>query len=183
MTEKVTPALPYGWMAEFDSAEALVAAAEKAHEAGYRKMDGFSPFPVEGLNEALGEHKNWLPFLVLMGGIGGAVAGFGMQYYANVISYPLNIGGRPLNSWPAFIPVTFELTILAAAGIAVLGMLALNGLPQPYHPLFAVPRFELASRQGFFLCIESLDPKFESAKTKTFLESLNPIGVYEVPAW
>lgn len=175
--------MSYGLLAEFDSAEALVQAAEKSHAAGYRRMDGFTPFPVEELNAALGEHHNWLPLLVLIGGISGAIVGFSMQYFASVIHYPINVGGRPLNSWPSFIPITFELTILAAAGIAVLGMLALNGLPQPYHPLFGVPRFEMASRQGFFLCIESTDSLFDAKKTKAFLEKMNPVGVYEVPEW
>jgi hypothetical protein len=173
----------YGWMAEFDDPEKLVRATRAAHDQGYRKMDAYSPFPVEGLDEALGEEKNWLPLLVLLGGIGGGIGGFAMQYYANVIQYPLIIGGKPYNSWPAFIPITFELTILAAAGVAVLGMLALNDLPTPYHPVFSVPRFELASRQSFFLCIESRDPQFDVGKTKKFLESLKPIGVYEVAPW
>ncbi len=174
---------PYGWMAEFDQPERLLSAARLAHAQGYRKMDAYTPFPVEGLDEALGEHKNWLPLLVLLGGIGGAVGGFAMQYYANVIQYPLIIGGRPYNSWPSFIPITFEMTILAAAGVAVLGMLALNDLPTPYHPVFSVPRFELASRHGFFLCIESRDLQFNLEKTKAFLEGLKPVGVYEVAPW
>src|SRR5579872_219073 len=179
----VTTASLYGLMSEFDQPDLLVKAARLAHEKGYRKMDGFTPFPVDGLDEALGEHKNWLPLLVLLGGIGGGLGGFGMQYFANVIQYPLIIGGKPYNSWPAFIPITFEMTILAAAGVAVLGMLALNGLPTPYHPVFHVPRFELASRQGFFLCIESRDPQFDLKKTREFLESFKPVGVYEVEPW
>ena len=173
----------YGWMAEFDQPELLVAAARLAHDQGYRKMDAYSPFPIEGLDEALGEHKDWLSLLVLLGGISGAVGGFAMQYYANVIQYPLIIGGRPYNSWPSFIPITFELTILGAAFAAVLGMLALNDLPTPYHPVFSVPRFELASRQAFFLVIESRDPQFNLEKTREFLTSLEPVGVYEVAPW
>jgi hypothetical protein len=173
----------YGLMAEFDHPERLVEVSRLAREQGYRTIDAYSPFPVEGLDEALGERKDRLPLLVLLGGIGGGLTGFGMQYFANVIQYPLIIGGRPYNSWPSFIPVTFELTILGAALVAVLGMLALNGLPTPYHPVFSVPRFELASRQAFFLCIESRDPKFDFTKTKQFLESLKPVGVYEVAPW
>jgi len=175
--------LMYGLMAEFADPALLVDAAKAAHAAGYRKMDAYSPFPIEGLEEALGEEKDWLPLLVLLGGIGGGIAGFAMQYFANVIHYPLIIGGKPYNSWPAFIPITFELTILAAAGTAVLGMLALNDLPTPYHPVFSVDRFELASRQSFFLCIESRDPTFDAAKTRTFMENLKPIGVHEVAPW
>jgi len=173
----------YGWMAEFDNPERLLDAARNAHENGYRTMDAYSPFAIEGLDEALGETKDWLPLLVLVGGIVGGLAAFSMQYFANVIQFPLIIGGRPYNSWPSFIPITFELTILGAALAAVLGMLGLNGLPTPYHPVFGVPRFELASRQAFFLCIESRDPKFDSEKTKQFLESLKPVGVYEVGPW
>lgn len=174
---------PYGLLAEFDRAEHLAAAARAAHAAGYRKLDAFAPFPVEGLDEALGPEDGLLPAIVFLGGLAGAVTGFGMQWFANVIQYPQDIGGRPYNSWPAFIPITFELTILFAAGAAVLGMLAVNGLPQPHHPVFAVPRFELASRHAFFLCIESSDPRFETAETRAFLETLKPVGVYEAPPW
>ena len=170
----------YGLMAEFASPEALVAAAERAHREGYRRPDAYSPFPVEGLAEAIGFHRNLLPLLVLLGGIVGASGGFFLQYWFHVLDYPMNIGGRPLNSWPMFIPVTFELTILIAALAAVLGLLALNGLPMPYHPVFNVERFELASRNRFFLCIESRDVKFDAAATRRFMEDLNPQGVYEV---
>ena len=173
----------YGLLAEFDSPEKLVEASKAVHGNGYGRIDAYTPFPVEGLDEALGIRGSWLPFLVLMGGITGGCTGFGMQWFANVIQYPLIIGGRPYNSWPAWIPITFEMTILFAAGTAVLGMLALNGLPTPYHPLFHIPRFELASRTGFFLCVESTDPLFDLKKTRELLESLKPVEVSEVPPW
>ena len=167
-------------MAEFSTPEELLAAAHHAHEAGYRRMDAFTPLPIEGLAEAVGFHRTLLPVLVLIGGILGGTSGFGMQYYANVIGFPLNIGGKPYNSWPAFIPITFELTILGAALTAVFGLLALNGLPTPYHPVFNVPSFELASRNRFFLCIKARDPKFDLEKTKEFMESLKARKVSEI---
>jgi hypothetical protein len=170
----------YGLMAEFDQPEALLEAARRTFDEGYRRMDAYSPFPVDGLAEAIGFHKTRLPLLVLIGGIVGCVGGFYLQYWAAVIDYPLNIGGRPLNSWPMFIPVTFEMTILVAGLFAVLGLLALNGLPMPYHPVFNVERFQLATRNRFFLCIESADPKFDQEATRRFLESCGPRGVYEV---
>jgi hypothetical protein len=170
----------YGLMAEFDSPDALLVAAQRAYEAGYRRMDAYSPFPVEGLAEAIGFHRSGLPLVVLIGGIVGGLGGYLMQYYLSAIDYPLNIGGRPLHSAPSFIPVTFELTILIAALAAVLGLLALNGLPMPYHPVFNVPRFELASRNLFFLCIEATDRQFDRQNTRRFLESLQALGVSEV---
>lgn len=170
----------YGLMAEFDRAEDLVEAARRAREAGYTRMDAYTPFPVHGLDEALGLRRTRLPLVVLIGGIVGAISGYALQYWTSVIDYPLNIGGRPYHSWPAFVPVTFETTVLFAALAAVLGMLALNGLPMPYHPVFNAPRFELASRSHFFLCIEARDPRFDQQRTRQFLESLKPHGVYEV---
>jgi Protein of unknown function (DUF3341) len=170
----------YGLMAEFDDPTTLVTATERAHHEGYRCMDAYSPFPIEELHQALGAPPSRLPLIVLIGGLIGCIAGYGLEYWVSVIAYPLNIGGKPFHSWPAFIPVTFECTILAAALSCVLGMLALNGLPMPYHPVFNVPRFALASRNRFFLCIESVDPKFDIEDTRRFLETLNPREVSSV---
>lgn len=176
---RARPAI-YGLMAEFDNPEDLLEAARHAHAGGYRRMDAYSPFPVEGLAEAIGFHRTRLPLIVLLGGIVGGLGGYLLQYYTTVIDYPLNVGGRPLHSWPAFIPVTFEMTVLIAALAAVLGMLALNGLPMPYHPVFHVPRFDLASRNLFFLCIEATDPRFDRDTTRRFLEGLGAREVSEV---
>lgn len=170
----------YGLLAEFATPLELVAAARRAREAGYRQLDAFSPFPVEGLADALDLHERRLPVLVLVAGLLGGTAGFALQYWISVVAYPLNVGGRPLNSWPAFIPVTFELTILAAALAAVLGMLALNGLPMPYHPVFNAPRFVFATRDRFFLCIEATDPLFDRHRTRRFLEELGAREVVDV---
>ena len=170
----------YGVMGEFATPEELIHAVEKTREAGYRRLDAYTPFPVEGLSEALGLKRNLVPFITLLGGLGGGLTGFFFQVWANVSSYPQNIGGRPLNSWPAFIPVTFELTVLGAAICAVFGMLALNGLPQPHHPVFNVHRFTHASNDRFFICIEARDPKFHLADTARFLQSLNAHHVSEV---
>jgi hypothetical protein len=171
----------YGLLAEFTDADELVAAARHAREAGYRRMEAYSPIPVHGLTEALGQTPTRLPLITFIGGALGAISGYAMQYYANVIDYPLNVGGRPYDSWPAYAPIIFELTVLGAALSTVLGMLALNGLPMPYHPLFGVPGFERASRDRFFLCIQSRDELFDPAATRAFLESLAPHSVQEAP--
>ena len=165
----------YGLMAEFHAPADVVAAARAAHEAGYRRVEAYSPYPIEELTEALHLHHSKLPLLVLIGGVIGGLAGYGLQYWAAVIEYPMNIGGRPFHSWPAFIVPAFETTILFAALTAVLGMLALNGLPEPYHPVFNVPSFALATRDRFFLAIESRDPRFDEAQTRRFLEALSGV--------
>jgi hypothetical protein len=170
----------HGLMAEFENPNALVAAAYRAHFEGYRKMDAYSPFPIEELHEALGAHHTRLPLIVLIGGLLGCAGGYLLQFWTNAVSYPINVAGKPFNAWPMFIPVTFECTILGASLAAVLGMLALNGLPQPYHPVFNVSRFALASRNRFFLCIEARDPKFDIERTRGFLEALGPREVTTV---
>ena len=174
------PTGPYGLMAEFDDPNALVHAAKETYAAGYRRIDAFSPYPIEAAWEAIGQHDRRLSFIVLAGGIAGLLTGIGLQEWVHQLAYPINIAGKPLNSWPQFVPVTFELTILFAALSAVIGMIVLNGLPEPYHPVFNVPRFEHASRDKFFLLVESADPKFDRAKTLDFLKALNPSEVNEV---
>jgi hypothetical protein len=176
----VTTSPVYGLVAEFADEEDVLQAARAAYDAGYRSMDAYTPFPVEGLSEVLGFRRTRIPLIVLIGGIVGGLSGFALQYWVSVIAYPLNIGGRPNPSVPMFVPVTFELTILLAALFGVIGMLALNGLPQPYHPLFNVDRFSRASQDRFFLGIESADRRFDLVETRRFLEGLNPAGVYEV---
>lgn len=170
----------YGLLAEFDTPTQLVEAARKVRDAGYTKTDAFSPFPIHEMDDALGIKRSILPYLVFGGGVAGLAAGMGLQYFVHVIDYPLNVGGRPFFSLPAFIPVAYELTILLAAFVAVFGMLFMNGLPQPYHPVFNVERFALATREKFFLVIESTDDRFEYAETKKFMENLKPQGVYDV---
>jgi hypothetical protein len=171
----------YGLLAEFNQAETLVAAARQTYDAGYRQMDAYSPFPIEELNEAMHLGHTRLPILVLGGGLFGGGGALLLQYWTAAINYPFDVGGRPLFSWPSFVPVTFELTILGAAIFATLGMLALNGLPMPYHPLFNAPRFALATRDQFFICIEAKDPQFDREKTAAFLQGLGAREVTEVP--
>jgi len=171
----------YGIVAEFDSPALLMAAVRNARQEGYSKMDAYTPFPVEELAEELGFKGTRLPLLILAGGLLGCFGGYMLQYWSMNIAYPLNVAGRPFHSWPLFIPITFETTVLTAAIFAVFGMLGLNGLPMPYHPLFNVPNFALASNDKFFLCIEATDPRFSRDITRLFLESLNPRSVAEVP--
>jgi hypothetical protein len=170
----------YGLLAEFETPELLVEAAQRARQAGYRKLDAYTPFPVEGLAEALGYHRTGMPLVMFIGGMLGCIGGFGLQYWCAVVAYPIDVGGRPLNSWPSWIPVTFELTILISALAGVFGLLALCGLPMPYHPVFNVPRFALASRDRFFLCIEATDRLFDREGTARFLGELRPKNVDEV---
>lgn len=178
---KPAPGL-YGLLAEFTTPEDVVAAAKRAYEEGYRKLDAYSPYPVEDLAESIGFTRNRMPTIVLIGGLTGAATALGMMYFSAVIHYPINVGGRPLASWPSFVPITFELTVLFASLSAVLGMLGLNGLPKPYNPLFNVPGFALASRDRFFLCIQADDPRFDREGTKLFLEGLGPKTIDEVPS-
>jgi hypothetical protein len=170
----------YAVLAEFREAEELLHAVKETRKAGYVCFDAYSPFPLEGLSEAIGFTRDRIPLFTLIGGVLGGAIGYGMQWYANVIDYPINVGGRPLHSWPAFIPVTFELTVLGAALSAAFGMLWLNGLPETYHPIFNQKNFERASKDRFFLSIQSNDSKFDLDKTKDFLLSLEPETVCEV---
>jgi hypothetical protein len=172
----------YGVMAEFEAPQTLLEATRRAYQEGYRKMDAYTPFPVEDLPEALGHHWTAIPLITLLGGIIGGLGAYFMQWYAMAILYPLNIGERPLNSWPMFIPITFELTVLIASISAVLGMLVLNRLPEPHHPVFNAPGFERASSDRFFLCIEAADPKFDLEEARSFLQQTQPLRVTEVMA-
>ncbi len=167
----------WGLLAEFDSPEALIRAARAVDENGYVCFDAFSPSPLEELSEVVRLRRPWLPRIVLIAGLSGGGSGFLLQWWISAVAYPLDVGGRPLLSWPAFIPVTFELTILCAAFGAVVGMLMLNGLPAPYHPVFNVPQFRSATVNGFFLAIESRDKQFRPDETLRFLESLNPLEI------
>jgi hypothetical protein len=176
---RVAPTL-YGIMGEFNNPSDLVAAARRTYEAGYRRINGYSPYPIEELSEAIGFTRTSLPLIVLIGGILGGLGGFFMQYWMEVIDYPLNVGGKPYNSWPAFITITFECTVLVAALAAVLCMLVLNKLPQPYHPVFNVPNFALATRDRFFLVIEANDPRFSHDETTQFLNTVGASNVSDV---
>lgn len=177
--KSVTPKV-HGMVAEFDQPEQLLAAALRARDEGYKRMDAYSPFPVHGLAEAINFTDNRLPWLIFGGGVSGAAAGFLLQWLTMTIDYPLNVGGRPLNSWPQFIPVTFEVTILLSSFAAVFGMLILNNFPEPHHPIFNAKNFDRASQDRFFLCIEANDERFEPERTRRFLERLGPIAVSEV---
>ena len=176
----MTPAV-YGLMAEFETPTELLEATRRAYAEGYRRMDAYSPFPVPELPEALGVHKDHVSLITLTGGILGGGTAYLLQWWINTIAYPLNIGGRPYHSWPSFIIVTFEMTVLFAGLAAVFGMFALNGLPLPHHPVFNVKEFEKASRDRFFLCIEAVDPRFDLSATRSFLDGLSPIRIAEVP--
>lgn len=171
----------YGLLAEYDAVPDLVNAAETAYKDGYRRMDTYSPFPIEPASEAIGFHKNRVALVVLIGGLLGGMGGYSLEYWVSVIAYPINVGGKPWHAWPAFIPVTFECTVLGASLAAVIGMLVMNGLPMPYHPVFNAPNFALASKDKFFLCIESADPRFDMTTTRRFLEQTNARVITEVP--
>jgi hypothetical protein len=173
------PAL-YGIAAEFDTSEALLRAARAAHLQGYTRMDAYSPFPIEGMAEVVARHPNPMPRIMFLGGLAGALTGYGLQYYCAVIAYKINVAGRPYHSWPSFIPVTFELTILFSAISGLIGMLAVNGLPKPWHPIFSTPHFERATRDGFFLCIESDDPRFDPHVVRRFLSQQGAKEVHDV---
>lgn len=167
-------------MAEFDTAEAVLAAAEVTREAGYTRLDAYSPYPVEGLAEAVGMRGNRVPLVTLLGGLVGAGSGYFMLWYANVVSYPMNVGGRPHHSWPSFVPITFETMVLIAAFAAFVGVLWMNRLPEPYHPVFHAESFKRASQDRFFLTVEASDPRFDRAETRAFLEALGPLHIEEV---
>ncbi len=172
----------YGLMAEFETGHSLLVAADRARQDGYRIMDAYSPVPVEGLDDALGLRRSWVPLIVLCGGLTGVTFGFLLPYWTMVLAYPINIGGRPLNSWPQWVPIMFECTILFSAFAAFFGMWALNGLPQPYHPVFNVPGFERSNEDRYFLAIEARDPRFDPVATRSFLESMGAYAVSDIPS-
>jgi len=177
------PAGVYGLMAEFSNPDDVVTAARRVRTAGYRKVDGYSPYPMESLIHELDQHHSWVPTIVLLGGLTGFLAGYGLEYWSSVIEYPMNIGGRPFHSWVSFIPPAFETTILFASFGAVFGMLALNGFPRPYHPVFNIAEFaKSASNDRFYLVIEAKDPQFDAVKTAELLKSLGATFVKEIPA-
>ncbi len=181
MSHAIAAPTLYGLMVEFETPTELVNGCKAAYAEGYREMDAYSPFPIEEVSEAIGFHKSAVPLVVLLGGILGGTSGFALQYWINVIAYPLNIGGKPYDSWPAFIVPTFEMTILFAGLCGMFGMFALNGLPQPYHPVFNVDKFSAVTRDKFFLCVEATDPKFDLVGTQQFMQSLKPLSISEVP--
>ncbi len=171
----------YGLMAEFESPSELLTATRRAYTEGYRRMDAYSPFPVADVAEALGFHRDRVSLVTLIGGIMGGSGAYMLQWWINTIAFPVNVGGRPMHSWPSFVPVTFEMTVLFAGFAAFFGMWAMNGLPMPHHPVFNVEEFSAVTRDRFFLCIEAADPRFDLIATRAFLESLNPHRVMEVP--
>jgi hypothetical protein len=173
---------PYGLIAEFDTPDAILAAAKAVRAAGYKRFEAYTPFPVHGLADAVAPEDHRLKWLIFLGGAAGAAIGYGLQYWVSVIAYPHNVGGKPKHAWPAFIPVTFECMVLLASFAAVIGMLALNGLPRPHHPVFEAKNFDRASRDKFFLCVESDDALFDPRETRRLLESLHAAEVTEVPA-
>jgi len=172
----------HGLMAQFNTPEALLEAGRRARAAGYREMDAYAPMPVEGLADAIGFDSKAVSYFVFAGGLAGACGGFGLMWWITVIAFPHMVAGRPLNSWPAYIPITFECMVLVACFAAVISMMALNGLPQPYHPVFNVPRFAFATRDRFFLIIFSSDAKYDPVETRHFLENLEPRSISEVPS-
>jgi hypothetical protein len=179
--EELEPVRTYGLLAEFDTAEQLLTATRRAYAAGFRAMDAYAPFPVEGLSDALGFRPKAVPLIGLFGGMLGAATGYGMQFFIHSISLPIDVGGRPLNSWPSFIPVTFEMGVLFSALSLFFGLLILNGHPEPYHPVFNVDAFARASRDRFFLSVQARDPRFDAQSTRQFLLDLDAREVSDVP--